>query len=293
MKPTTLPMNRSLRRLHRRLELRGVRRNTLETYLGCARRFADRVGKAPAQVTRRDVEEFLLELAREGKSAATRNVYLASIRAWLRASTRRGVTADIPMAKVRRSVKTILSGSEVARLLDATRSLKYRAIFALTYGAGLRIGEALRLRVEDIDSKRGLLRIRDAKTGDRYAMLSPRVLEALRAYWRAYRPAGPALFPAGRGGRAGHVLSKSMVQQVLRKAVCAAGIEKPVTPHGLRHAFATHLLDTGADVRTVQVLLGHARIETTALYLHLSRARLAQVPSPLELLGKPEGRTFG
>lgn len=293
MRATSLPMDRSLRRLHRHLELRGLRPLSVESYLGCARRFVQRVGKTPSEVERRDVEEFLLELGREGKSAATRNLYLASIRVWLRASTRRNVTALIPLAKVRHGVKTILSGTEVARLLKATRSLKYRAIFALAYGAGLRLGEALNLCVEHIDAERMLLRVPDGKTGERYVMLSPRVLDALRAYWRAYRPSESALFPAGHKGSSNKRLSKSIVQRVLRKALHAAGIKKHVTPHGLRHAFATHLLETGADVRTVQVLLGHANIESTSRYLHLSRARLAQVPSPLELLGKPQGRRLG
>lgn len=286
-------MNRSLRVFQERLEIRGMRAATLESYLGCARRFAGHVGKAPGQVKRHDVEAFLLKLAREGKSAATRNVYLASIRGWLRASTRRDVTAGIPLAKTRRAVKTILSGTEVARLLDVTRSPKYRALFTLMYGAGLRISEALNVHVEDVDSERMLLHVRDGKTGPRYVMLSPRVLEALRAYWRAHRPAGSALFPAGPNGQPGKLLNKVTVQKVLRQATRAAGIDKHITPHALRHAFATHLLDTGADVRTVQLLLGHAHIESTCCYLHLSQARLSQVPSPLELLDKPGGRILG
>ena len=243
-----------------------------------------RVGKVPSKVERRDVEQFLLTLGREGKSAATRNVYLASIRFWLRSSTRRNVTADIPLAKLPRTVKTVLSGTEVERFLEATDSLKYRAIFTVAYGAGLRISEACALRVGDIDSERMLIRVHEGKNGDRYVMLCERVLEALRSYYRAYRPTGPQLFP-GRG-RTG-ILTTKMPQRVFHKAVRKAGIEKHATPHSLRHAFATHLLESGADVRTVQVLIGHACIRSTVKYLHLSPARLAAVPSPLELLGTP------
>jgi integrase/recombinase XerD len=280
----------SLARMTTRLELRNLRPNTVATYVGCARRFIERVERPPSKVTRRDVENFLLALKREGKAAQTRNVYLASIRFWLRANTRREVAKDIPRAKVPRTVRTVLSGSEVERLLAATRSLKYRAIFMLAYGAGLRIGEVCALRIDDIDSKRMLIRVRQGKNGDRFAMLSPRVLEALRSYYKKHRPAGPELFP---GRRAGSSLHKRAAQKVFGQILRTASIDRHATPHSLRHAFATHLLETGTDVRTVQVLIGHAHIESTTKYLHLSKARLSAVASPLELLGKPEGQTLG
>jgi site-specific recombinase XerD len=290
MGATRFQPERSLERMQRRLELRNLRPNTVATYLGCARVFVERVSKPPSKVKQSDVEEFLLALKSEGRSAATRNTYLASIRFWLRSSTHRDVTADIPMAKVTPTVKSILSGSELEALLSATRSLKYRAMFTAAYGAGLRISEVCKLRFDDIDSKRMLILVREGKTGQRHVMLCPRVLAALRAYYKEHRPAGPELFP-GRGR--GRMISKTRVQQVFRKAAAEAGIQKHVTPHSLRHAFATHLLETGSDVRTVQVLMGHACIKSTAKYLHVSQVRLASVRSPLELLGKPEGRTLG
>jgi integrase/recombinase XerD len=208
----------------------------------------------------------------------------------LRATTPVDVTATIPHAKKPRRLVTVMLGSEVELLLAHTRSPKYRAIFMLAYGAGLRIGEIRHLRVDDIDSKRGLIHVRDGKTGERYVPLGKRLLDELRAYYRAYRPRGPELFP-GRGR--GTVLTRAAISLVLQAVVKKAGIDKRITPHTFRHAFATHLLDSGTDIRTVQLLLGHASIESTAQYLHVSRERLAKLPSPLDLLGTKAARHFG
>jgi site-specific recombinase XerD len=160
----------------------------------------------------------------------------------------------------------------------------------LAYGAGLRVGEVRHLQVDDIHTSRGLIRIRDGKTGERYVPLGSRVLAALRAYYRVYHPPGPLLFP---GRRAGSVLTRNAINRVLKKVVQEAGISKRTTPHTFRHSFATHSLDTGTDIRTVQVLLGHARIQSTTAYLHVSRKHIAQVQSPLDLLGTARGRSLG
>ena len=131
------------------------------------------------------------------------------------------------------------------------------------------------------------------KAGPRHVMLSPRVLAALRAYWKDARPQGPELFPGGRGQRPGTRLSRKSINRVLAKVARKAGIKKRVHLHGLRHAFATHMLEAGADVRSVQMLLGHARLETTTVYLHLSSAHLRATPSPIDLLGTPAGSVLG
>jgi integrase len=185
-----------------------------------------------------------------------------------------------------------VGSSEVALLLAATDSPKYRAIFMLAYGAGLRVSEITALQVADIDSQRMLIHVREGKTGPRHVMLSPRVLEALRAYWKTARPKGPSLFP-GRSRSANPSLSREAVNRVLLKVARKAGIHKRVYPHMLRHCFATHMLETGADIRSVQVLLGHARIESTTTYLHLSSAHLRATPSPIDLLGTPAGSILG
>ena len=279
----------SLDRMKMRMQLRGLRPNTIATFAGCARRFLAHAGKATSAITGADVESFLLDLVSRGRCARTRNVNLAAIRCWFGATTGGNAAAGIPCAKVPRRSFEILSGSEVERLLAATTSPKYFAIFNLGYGAGLRVGEITALQVTDIDSQRMLIHVRAGKTGPRHVMLSPRVLDALRTYWKAARPKGPALFP-GRSRRGAAGLSCKAISHVIRKVARKAGIHKRVYPHLLRHCFATHMLESGADIRTVQVLLGHACIETTTAYLQLSRAHLSGTASPIDLLGTPRGR---
>jgi site-specific recombinase XerD len=219
---------------------------------------------------------------RKGLAAPTCNVCLSAIRLLFETLDRPQVTATLRRAKVRRTVPVVLSGTEVHRLLGSIRSVTHRAIVMTLYGAGLRVSEVCRLQIDDVDSQRMLLRVRQGKTGDRYVMLSPRVLGALRAHYRLRRPSGPYLFP----GRPSHKpLSRAAVSKALGKIARQAGLKKPITPHSLRHSFALHLLDLGTDLRTVQVLLGHARITSTTHYLYLSPARLQRTLSPLDVLG--------
>jgi integrase/recombinase XerD len=289
-------VQKSVERMKIYMELRGLRPNTAYSFAHCARRFLAHVGKPLAAVTTKDVEGFLLDLARKGRSPRTRNVNLSAVRCLLVATIgdkRRVVTTGIPNAKVPRRSPEILSGSEIGRLLDATEQPKYRAIFMLAYGAGLRVGEITALQVPDIDSERMLIHVREGKTGPRHVLLSPRVLAALRTYWRAARPVGPELFPGGRSQRPGTHLTRESINRVLAKVASKAGIKKRVHPHLLRHCFATHMLETGANLRTVQVLLGHACIQSTTTYLHLSNAHLRATPSPIDLLGTPGGKILG
>jgi integrase/recombinase XerD len=286
----------SLDRMKQFMALRGLRPNTVNTFFRCARGFLNHVGKVSAEITTDDVERYLLELSRRGRSPRTRNVNLAAVRCLLSATlgpASRAITAAIPNAKRPHRCPEILSGSEVARLLDSTDSPKYRAIFMLAYGAGLRVREITTLRVCDIDSQRMMIHVPEGKTGPRHVMLSPRVLAALRTYWKAARPKGPELFPGGRAQRPGTRLTRESINRVLAKVGRKADIKKRVHPHMLRHCFATHMLEAGADVRSVQVLLGHARLETTTAYLHLSSAHLRATPSPIELLGTPAGSVLG
>jgi site-specific recombinase XerD len=283
----------SVERMKIHMELRGLRPMTVYTFTGYARRFLAHVGKAPAAVTAADVESFLLDLCRKDRAPRTRNVALAAVRCLLGATTSNDGTVGIPRAKVPRLSPKILSGSEVARLLASTDSPKYRAIFTLAYGAGLRVSEITGLQVADIDGQRMVIHVREGKTGARHVMLSPRVLEALRTYWKAARPAGPELFPGGRSQRPGTQLTRESIHKVLGKVARQAGIKKHVHPHMLRHCFATHMIEAGADIRSVQVLLGHACIESTTTYLHLSNAHLRASPSPIDVLGTPAGNVLG
>jgi integrase len=234
-------MDPGLSKMAAALELRAVRPNTRAIYLRCAEKFLDAVGKPAKCVTRKDVEQFLLKQTRDRRAPRTRNVYLASVRWLLRAIGRPAVTVSVPQARLSRALGTVLSGSDVQKLLAAITSIKYRAVLTTAYGAGLRIGEVLALEVSDIDSKRMLLRVRDGKSGGRFTVMSGRVLALLREYWKECHPTGPALFP---GGGSNPTLTRAAVSKVLKKAVAEALPGRRVTPHTLRHASPLDLLGT-------------------------------------------------
>ena len=178
------------------------------------------------------------------------------------------------------------------QLLAGLKAPVHRTLAALCYGAGLRISEACRLKVDDIDSRRMVIHVRNGKGGkDRQVALGAALLEQLRAYWRWRRPTGTYLFPGRRRSRP--YLTTAAFQKALKLSVAASGIDKPVTPHTLRHSYATHMIEAGADLRTVQLLLGHASLRSTTRYVHLTHARLQQVASPLDMLGGKEGERFG
>lgn len=273
------------------LERRGFRPNTIATYLGGTRKFLKWFNKPASTTTRQDVERYLLGQARRGVAPRTRNVTLATLRLlFVEVLERPDVTAGIRRARVLPTVPTILSGSEVQAVLAHLQSPTHRAIVATLYGAGLRVTELCTLRIDDVDSKQMRLRIRDAKTGDRYVRLTPAVLEALRAHYRARRPQGPWLFP---GRPSTKPLTRAAVAKMLGRAARALNLNKHVYPHALRHSFAVHLLDLGADLRTVQILLGHRQVSSTTQYLYLSQERLARAPSPLDALGTDQATRLG
>jgi site-specific recombinase XerD len=281
-------MHDALKDMQIDLETRDLRPNTVATYLRYARKFIQEIGKPLGKVDREDVRQYLLTLRAQGKRAPTRNVALGAIRFLFCTTLRRpGVVAGIRRARTQPTVPVILSGSEMAHLLAAIRSVTYRAMVAILYGSGLRVSEMCALRIEDIDSQRMQLRIPQGKTGQRYARLTPAVLSQLRSYYRVRRPKGPYLFP-GRG--TGRPITRVAVATALAVVSGELGLRKRVHPHLLRHAFAVHLLELGTDLRTVQLLLGHRCIRSTARYLCLSRAQLARAPSPIDLIGSPRAR---
>lgn len=194
----------------------------------------------------------------------------------------------IPWPKTPRPLPVILSGTEVLSLLESLKPLQHRMVVMTAYGMGLRISEACRLSVDDVDSARMLVHVRNGKRGrDRYVMLPERLLVCLRGHWKTVRPPGPWLFP-GRGP--GTHIGAGAVRKALHKATDDAGIKKRVTPHILRGSFATHLLESGVDIRTIQALLGHGSIRTTEHYVQVSRAHIGRVQSPLDVLGTEEGK---
>jgi len=267
------------------LKLKNYARGTVEQYLGCARRFVEHFGISPVSLGEDVVRKYVLKLAEE-RSPSTVKMHVAAIRFLYEVTLRSPeVVVGLHFPKVPHRLPDILSREEVRRLLEAIEPPKYRAVLMTAYGAGMRISEACSLLTTDIDSGRGVIHVRDGKRSrDRYVMLSPVLLAALREYWKLYRPAVPILFP---GERPQTCVSHAAVRQALHAGRAKAGITKRVTPHSLRHAFATHLLEDGADIRTIQALLGHGSIRSTAIYTHVSVAHVCKTPSPLDRLPGP------
>ena len=270
-------------RMTESLELRGVSPKTLRIYIDCVARFAPHFGKSPEQLGCAEVRTYLLYLVHERKVAwGTYKQALAALRFLYRWVLERGeVVQDIRAPRPERRLPVVLSFEEVHRFFAAIPSFKHRTLLMFAYAAGLRVSEAASVRVSDIDSQRMVIRVVQGKRKkDRYTILSPLLLEMLRHYWWAARPKD-YLFP-GRG-RSG-VVRSSTVQRACIEAQRIAGLGKEVTPHTLRHSFATHLLEAGTEVRVIQELLGHASPRTTALYTHVSTKLIGKVQSPLDLL---------
>lgn len=264
------------------LILKNYAPGTIDSYLRCARRFLDHAQTSPRKVSEEDIRRYVVNLTRE-RSPATVKMHVAAIRFLFEITLRRPkLVASLHFPKVPQHLPQILAAEEVRRLLAAVEPPKHRAVLMAAYGAGMRISEACSLLTTDIDSKRGVIHIREGKRNrDRLVMLSPILLVALREYWKLYRPTPPVLFP---GNKPGSCVSHKAVRGALREAKSKAGITKRVTPHSLRHAFATHLLEGGADIRTIQVLLGHGSIRSTARYTQVSVKHICKTPSPLDRL---------
>jgi site-specific recombinase XerD len=275
------------------LRLQNFRPGTQVEYLRCARKLAEHFMRPPEELDKEDVRGYLLHLLLVRKlSPSSMKVHIASLKFLYGVTLGRPEVVEwVRMPRIRRRLPEVLSGNEVGAIIGAVESVKYRAVVTTTYAAGLRVSEACRLRVADIDSGRMVIRVQDGKGGrDRYVMLSERLLQGLRAYFRIERPKGEYLFP---GKTPGSPITPDSVRRVLKAAVKKSGVKKRVSPHVLRHSFATHLLEGGADIRTIQVLLGHQSINTTQLYAQVSTRHIARTKSPLDLLGTKEGEVLG
>jgi integrase/recombinase XerD len=264
------------------LKLRNLAKSTREQYLACCRRYSAYHMRSPREMGVEEAKEFLGHLLVCGGGVGQLKMHVAGLR-FLYGITlgRPEVAEQLPWPKVPSRKPDILSPCEVEELLvAATESRPEPSVAAMTtYAGGLRISETCRLKPTDIDSKRMLIHVRLGKGGkDRYVMLSPRLLEVLRAYWTT-RPSSEWLFP-GRDPK--RPLSEEAVRQVLTTASKKVGIKKKVTPHLLRHCFATHLLEAGKDIRVIQVLLGHSSIRTTAHYTQVSTQHIGSVQSPFD-----------
>ena len=263
---------------------------------GC-KRFAAFLKRSPDTATFEDIRQFQLHLAETGVSICTRNVIMTGLRFLFRVTLRRlDLAAEIYHLREPQKIPLVISVNEAKRLLAVADSLKARVMLSLSYGCGLRAGEVVRLKVKHIDSAQNIIRIEQSKgRKDRNVMLSPKMLDLLREWWKVrpsrYDEGTPVqerwLFPGSKGRRAGKPITTRHLNRLFHEAAEAAGIKKNVTLHALRHSFATHLLDRGRDIRVIQALLGHDKLDTTARYTRVATGVIAKVESPLDLLSEP------
>jgi len=266
------------------MQIRNLAPRTQITYVEQVDRFARHFRKSPDILGPAEIRAWQIYLARDKRLAASSiSVAVAALRFLYTITLRRAWTIkdDIPTCRQPHQLPEVLSPAEVAAFLDAVKTLKQRVILTVCYAAGLRVSEAVQLRAAAIDSQRMVIRVEAGKgRKDRYVMLSPRLLDILRDYWKRTHP-GEWLFP---GDRPGEPITRFAVEHACREARARSGITRPVTPHSLRHAFAVHLLESGTDLRTIQLLLGHRNLATTARYLRIATSKVCATASPLDAL---------
>jgi len=262
------------------MALRGFAARTQKAYLGWMRRLVKQTRRTADELSESEMRSFLLRLTDEKRSVSTINQAISAF-AFFYGEVIPREWRLVGYQRAPQRLPVTLSADEVRRLLDAAASLRERAIMEIAYSGGLRLGEVLRLKVTDIDSSRMVIRVERGKGGkDRNVMLATSLLETLRAYWKQKKPR-TWLFP-GQGGK--RPLHPTMVQRTFTVAKQAARIDKPVSFHSLRHSFATHLMESGVNVRTTQALLGHRSLGTTERYTHVAGAYLRETRSPLDRL---------
>ena len=270
------------RRMIEDMTIRKFAPKTQHDYVQGIKNFAAFVGRSPDTASFEDVRRYQLHLAASGVGVPTINQAVSTLRFFFKVTLKRHEIVEHTHAiHEPRKLPVVLNPEEVARLLDAAPGLKYKAALSVAYGAGLRATEVVSLKVSDIDSKRMIVRVEQGKGGkDRNVMLSPHLLALLRAWWRAARPRG-WLFP---GRDPAQPMTTRQLNRACHAAAQMADINKRISLHTLRHSFATHLLEQNTDVRVIQVLLGHSKLDTTALYTRVATKTISEVMSPLEHL---------
>lgn len=289
--PTSAVVSPLRRRMIEDMRMRRLNGKTQVAYIRAVRRFAGFLGRSPDSASAEDLRRFQLHLAEQGTSSMTINATITGLRFFFEITLGRGELMTM-MSAVREPQKlpVVLSREEVARLLAAVRNPKHRAALSVAYGAGLRASEVAALKVGDVDGQRMTLRVEQGKgRKDRYALLSPVLLHSLRTWWRLARQQGRMLrggwlFP---GMDPTDPITTRQLNRAIHQAATAARIDKRVSMHTLRHSFATHLLEQKVDIRVIQVLLGHKKIETTVQYTQVATEVLREVVSPLETLPAP------
>ncbi len=279
---TRLEEWKDMQEVKREMRLRNYSQKTIKSYISCLRTFVQFFGaRDPRDLNGEEVRTFLLHLMDvEEFSAASINQMINAIRYYYVEYLKRPlVMGDMPRPRNEKKLPNILDKTEVKGIFDATTNLKHKALLMVTYSAGLRVGEVVRLQLEDIDSVRMTVHVRKPKgRRERYSILGKKTLEVLRTYFRSYRPSR-WLFA---GQQRDHHLSERSAEEVFKDSAAGAGIRKKVSIHSLRHSFATHLLECGVDIRYIQELLGHRSMKTTEIYTHVSRHKLSQIQSPID-----------
>ncbi len=281
--PTVTPLRQ---RMIDDMRMRKLSPKTQATYIRAVRQFAGFLGRAPDTATAEDLRGYQLHLVDRGISPVSLNATITALKFFFEITLGQAeLMAKMQPVRVAHKLPVVLSREEVARLIAAARNLKHQTALSVAYGTGLRASEVAALKVGDVDSERMTLRVEQGKgRKDRYAMLSPVLLERLRAWWRTARADGRMLdggwlFP---GLNPIDPLSTRQLNRAIHAAALAAQIDKRVSMHTLRHSFATHLLEQKVDIRVIQVLLGHKKLETTSIYTHVATDLLRTVISPLE-----------
>ncbi len=279
---TEAPVSPLRRRMIEDMTIRKFAPRTQEGYIRAVKSFSAFLGASPDRASFEDLRRYQLQLVASGVGAPTINHSVTALRFLFMVTLRKPqVVARLPFIREPRKLPVVLSPEEVARLLDAAPGLKYKAALSVGYGAGLRASEIISLKIEDIDSARMVIRVEQGKgRKDRYVMLSPHLLDLLRAWWKVARPQG-WLFP---GRDPVQPLTTRQLNRACHAAAQMAEIDKLVSLHTLRHSFATHLLEQKTDIRVIQVLLGHKKLDTTALYTRVALKALGEITSPLEHL---------
>ena len=263
------------------MTMRRMASKTQQSYIRAVKSFADFFGQSPDRATAEDVRRFHIHLAKTIGRIPTMNATMTALRFFFTVTLgRKDVVDRIPFAREPRRLPVVLSPDEVARLLAAAENIKHHAALSLAYATGLRVSEVVSLKVTDIDSKRMVIRVEQGKgSKDRYVMLSPYLLKLLRQWWVEEKPK-VWLFP----GYHDRHLSARQLHRICQETAQLARIKKHVSPHTLRHSFATHLLERKTDIRVIQAMLGHKKLDTTALYTQVAVKSLRDVTSPLDYL---------
>jgi site-specific recombinase XerD len=268
----------------RAMELKNLSDNTQRAYLADVSGIASYYNQSPDKLTKEKIEDYLLYLKHD-KGNAPNSCYsvLTGLRFFYKHVTEKQIPVTYSIRRTTRKLPQVLTRQEIWQIICSTNNLKHRLILMTTYSAGLRASETISLKAENIDSKKMLIKVVGKGDKERYTLLSKRLLPELRHYYKTFAPK-TYLFPSSYKDKKHQALSYESVRSIYENARKKAGVKNGVGIHTLRHSFATHLLEAGYDIRKIQVLMGHARLTTTMIYLHVSRTTLSKIPSPLDLV---------